>query len=86
MVGEQNRLKELRARYDRKQRKRRRKGISQRVRQIILERDGHKCFHCGSTERLTLDHIIPFSKGGTNAQANLQVLCQPCNGKKANKL
>jgi len=37
------------------------------------------CQHCGTTEHMSIDHIIPISKGGTNALANLQPLCLPCN-------
>lgn len=66
--------------------RRRRKAIAKKIRLKILERDGHRCQHCGATEKLTLDHIIPCAKGGTNAQANLQVLCEPCNWKKDDSL
>lgn len=44
------------------------------------------CALCGSTEKLEVDHITPWSKGGTHAEANLQALCKPCNRKKSNKL
>lgn len=43
------------------------------------------CVSCGSTERLVVDHIRPYSKGGTHDRANLQCLCAPCNAKKSNK-
>lgn len=52
---------------------------------VVGKRDGFKCQHCGSTESLQLDHIIPVSKCGTNDLDNLQLLCQPCNLKKGNK-
>ncbi len=45
-----------------------------------------KCVLCGSSYRMEVDHIIPWSKGGTHDEANLQVLCMPCNRKKSNKL
>ena len=55
------------------------------VRQIIFTRDGRVCAHCGSVERLQIDHIKPRSKFPELAleQTNLQVLCWPCNKKKA---
>ena len=44
------------------------------------------CARCGSTQKLEVDHITPWSKGGTHDEANLQALCKPCNRKKSNKL
>ena len=44
-----------------------------------------KCFHCGSTNHLQIDHIYPRSKGGSDILGNLQVLCAKCNVKKSNK-
>lgn len=41
------------------------------------------CVECGSTDILCMDHITPLSAGGTNEQSNLQLLCPPCNRKKA---
>jgi hypothetical protein len=52
-----------------------------RFRQLVLERDGHKCRFCGATESLCVHHIIPFSK--SNAMAtdvnNGQTLCDKCH-------
>ena len=45
-----------------------------------------KCIHCGSEERLSLDHINPVSKWGWNEDNNFQVLCVSCNSKKSNKI
>jgi hypothetical protein len=55
-------------------------------RQRIFARDEFKCKKCGSTERLSIDHIIPRSKGGTNEDSNLQTLCVYCNSSKGNDL
>ena len=44
-----------------------------------------KCVQCGSTENLTMDHILPKSKGGKDELKNLQCLCFPCNIKKGDK-
>ena len=55
-------------------------------RQAIFKRDGFKCIICGATDNLTLDHIIPRSKGGTSEPENLQTLCKRCNTSKGNKL
>lgn len=40
------------------------------------------CGSCGSTERLTVDHIVPLSAGGAQDMSNYQVLCLRCNDKK----
>ena len=45
-----------------------------------------KCAYCNSTERLVVDHIKPYSKGGTHDLENLQCLCWPCNSKKGAKV
>ena len=52
------------------------------VRRQVLARDGATCQQCGRSELdvpLHLDHIHPFSRGGTNEADNLQVLCIDCN-------
>lgn len=54
-----------------------------KIKKRIMRRDGRKCRICGNTEHLTLDHIIPVSKGGSNRDNNLMVLCLGCNQKKA---
>ncbi len=57
--------------------------ISGKTRLDVFERDGYRCQMCGRTVedgiKLHIDHIIPFSKGGTSDMDNLQVLCHECN-------
>ena len=48
----------------------------------LLEKYGDKCLCCGSKEKITLDHITPLSKGGSNSIDNIQPLCSVCNRKK----
>lgn len=57
-------------------------------RELVYARDEYRCVNCGEDDRklLTLDHIRPKSKGGTNALANLQTLCRDCNGLKGDTL
>ena len=52
----------------------------------LLEKNNHSCIFCGTKERLSIDHIIPLSKNGTNYIWNIQPLCRSCNSKKSNKV
>lgn len=56
--------------------------VSKTTRSLVFERDGRVCRVCGATEHVTIDHIVPRSRGGTNAPENLQVLCGYCNRRK----
>lgn len=60
--------------------------ISSDVQIAVWKRDKEKCVSCGSTENLHFDHIIPFSKNGSNDIENIQILCAKCNLKKSNKI
>lgn len=51
----------------------------------ILIRDNFICQYCGTNKNLTLDHLIPKSKGGTNDWLNLVTCCESCNKKKGDK-
>lgn len=59
--------------------------IRQDKRLAIYMRDGHACVYCTTHERLTLDHVKPVSKGGTNEHTNLVTACLPCNAARGNK-
>lgn len=43
----------------------------------------NKCAYCDSNENLTIDHIIPQSKGGNNFITNVICCCESCNKAKA---
>jgi len=51
----------------------------------VMRRDGYACVYCGSNmkKNLTIDHVIPQSKGGGNKWNNLVTACKSCNNKKA---
>lgn len=54
-------------------------------RREIMRRDNHTCQYCGSRKQLTLDHVIPRSKGGTNTWDNVVAACSPCNARKGDR-
>lgn len=56
------------------------------IRKRIVERDNGHCRYCGRAARryLQIDHILPVSRGGTDADVNLVAACPPCNGRKSN--
>lgn len=55
------------------------------TRKNILTRDKNRCQYCGSKENLTIDHVIPRSRGGPSSWDNLVACCSKCNGKKGDK-
>lgn len=57
-------------------------------RENIFIRDGYTCQYCGfhgNYKGLTLDHVLPASKGGPKSWKNIVTACEPCNTKKADK-
>ena len=54
-------------------------------RREVLRRDNHTCQYCGTTKRLTLDHVIPRSKGGLHTWDNVVTACERCNGHKGDR-
>ncbi|MGB8699057.1 MAG: HNH endonuclease [Thermosynechococcaceae cyanobacterium] len=56
------------------------------TRRNILYRDGHSCQYCGYTgEDLTLDHVLPRSRGGGDSWENMVTACVRCNVRKGNR-
>lgn len=54
-----------------------------RHREAVLRAYGYACFYCGETEgHLTLDHVIPKSRGGAGEPGNLVPACRGCNSRK----
>ena len=55
-------------------------------RKNIFRRDGYRCQYCGRSDlQLTLDHVIPKSRGGEDRWDNLITACKPCNTFKGNR-
>lgn len=58
------------------------RSIPRDVRQRVWQKYGGQCADCGATHYLEFDHIIPHSRGGSNSDNNIQLLCRACNLKK----
>lgn len=61
-----------------------REQIPEEVRMYVWRRDNGRCVQCNSEQNLEFDHIIPLSRGGSNTERNIQLLCSECNRKKSN--
>lgn len=70
-----------------------RPNISRGKRARIYKRDGYACVTCGfkpakkdRATKLTIDHRVPLSRGGSNKDPNLQTMCGTCNHTKGNSM
>jgi len=58
------------------------------TRRTVLARDNYLCQYCGDIpprQQLTIDHVLPRSRGGKTTWENVVVACQKCNGRKGNR-
>jgi 5-methylcytosine-specific restriction endonuclease McrA len=56
------------------------------TRRAVFARDDWTCQYCGARSNLTVDHVIPRSKGGSSNWENIVASCAPCNLRKGNAL
>ncbi len=57
-------------------------------RRNLFARDGHRCQYCGdrfATSDLSIDHVVPQSRGGDNTWENLVCACVSCNSRKGSR-
>lgn len=54
-------------------------------RENVFKRDDYTCAYCGFHKNLTIDHVIPRSRGGGNSWENLVTCCYRCNSKKGDR-
>jgi 5-methylcytosine-specific restriction endonuclease McrA len=56
------------------------------TRRAVFARDDWTCQYCGSRAQLTVDHVVPRSKGGDSSWDNIVAACAPCNRRKGDSL
>lgn len=56
------------------------------TRRAVFARDDWTCQYCGAKHDLTVDHVIPRSKGGSSEWENIVACCSACNRRKADRL
>ena len=56
------------------------------TRRAVFARDGYECQYCGAGTHLTVDHVVPRSRGGGSSWDNVVTSCAPCNLRKGNRL
>jgi 5-methylcytosine-specific restriction endonuclease McrA len=54
-------------------------------RRAVFARDRHRCQYCGADKRLTVDHVLPRSKGGPHTWENVVTSCASCNLRKGDR-
>lgn len=91
VVRNRRMVRELRAREDARERKRKQRDAGGddpeawlAVRHRILQRDRHRCGYCGESAG-TVDHVLPLSQGGDDRDSNLVAACGKCNGIKGKR-
>jgi 5-methylcytosine-specific restriction endonuclease McrA len=58
-------------------------------RRNVFKRDHYTCQYCGAqpgSEELSIDHVVPRSRGGASSWENCVLACVPCNKRKADRL
>ena len=55
------------------------------TRRAVFARDDWTCQYCGSRTNLTVDHVVPRSKGGRTVWDNIVTSCYPCNTRKGQR-
>lgn len=62
------------------------RSITAGVRRAVWIRDRGQCARCGSRKPLEFDHVVPVSRGGSNTERNIELLCEICNRAKSNSI
>lgn len=59
--------------------------VEETLKAEVLARDEMRCVYCGWSENLGIDHVIPFTRGGSSARFNLVACCLSCNASKGDQ-
>ena len=51
----------------------------------ILEEHHHRCYYCGASGKMTIEHMVPLSRGGAHDSSNIVPACEHCNKSKNTK-
>lgn len=78
-------LKAMENKHYSRDKKKRNCYLPKNIKKEILQKYKFTCQECGTKEKLSIDHIKPVIKGGTDDFNNLTVLCRSCNSKKGSK-
>ena len=62
------------------------RAVSERDWLRLCARHDFRCFYCDEKKKLTMDHIVPISRGGRHSIGNLIPACQSCNSRKRHRL
>lgn len=65
--------------------------VPSELRVLVVERARGRCEYCGAdsrfaTQSLSVEHVVPRSRGGATEEGNLALSCQGCNNHKYNKI
>jgi 5-methylcytosine-specific restriction endonuclease McrA len=60
--------------------------LTKREWEQVLKAHNGLCMRCQTSENISMDHIVPLSRGGNHTKENVQPLCRPCNSRKKNRL
>lgn len=60
------------------------RALPKSTRALVFSRDANRCVYCGSESDLTIDHVRPEARGGSDDIDNLVVACRHCNAVKCN--
>lgn len=60
--------------------------ISDRDWEALVRRHDGRCAYCGERGQMTMDHVVPVSRGGSNYIGNILPACKPCNSSKGARL